>query len=779
MLSFFRKYQHYIYVLITIVIVISFSFFGTYSALPNHRINDPVAFTDVKGNEIRQSQLEKLVFLLKLDYPQGVLSQDLLQSGIGLAILEKHPQLVKKDFDERSQIEKKYRLYTHPQAQYISVEQIWQTYAPEMKQYFDRMKQVEDPVSRDAMANRINFYLAQQHVPFEQVRNILRYQQKQYSWLQQDPHLEYQDMSLYGYKTAEDWFGRHFLNLAAEFIINSAAIAEQHGYSVSSEEALQSLVTTLHQLDPTAFNTQQVDLYLQRMGLDRLSAADLWGRVVLFQRMFRDVGGAVAVAPQPFEEYLAYATEGIKGNVYQLPSDLQLGRFRDMQKLDLYLASVAPAPKGTKPADQLLMPSTYFSVDQVAKTTPELVQKRYLVDVSKVDLPTLQSKISVKEAWGWEVETENWEKLKKRFPELGVKKAETADERIAVLDGLDSNTRSQIDTYARTQIVEAHPESIDAALSKVTPERKVVSLRKRGGTMPFAGLTKGAELMDLLDKAPLDRDDFAELNRYSADGKTYYRIRVIDRSPSSEVMTFAQADEAGVLDELLNTKLENDYITHRKDVPQGYQNPDGSWKLFHDVRDQVAEKYFAKTLKALTEYQKSNGVYKNLKENGTPTPSMLAAIRLHPHLQHIVTSVKADPNQIDRWVRPTQSENPHLAALPPQEGLDDQWKLAKVPYETNRHTEDLSGKNGMFDLVQNQWSELFTSPNGEIFFFHLLERGSQIERKLLVQNVMKAQELLSQSAQVALADKLLNVMGEKKALSLDFMVRVDEIQEGN
>jgi hypothetical protein len=56
MLEFFRKYQRYFFILITIVIVISFSFFGTYSTLSNGSFREQIAFTTVDGTDITRHE---------------------------------------------------------------------------------------------------------------------------------------------------------------------------------------------------------------------------------------------------------------------------------------------------------------------------------------------------------------------------------------------------------------------------------------------------------------------------------------------------------------------------------------------------------------------------------------------------------------------------------------------------------------------------------------------------------------------------------------------------
>ena len=67
MLEFFRKYQRYFFFVITVIIVISFSFFGTYSTLQNVDSRDQEAFRAIDGSLISRSELDEMVLFLATD----------------------------------------------------------------------------------------------------------------------------------------------------------------------------------------------------------------------------------------------------------------------------------------------------------------------------------------------------------------------------------------------------------------------------------------------------------------------------------------------------------------------------------------------------------------------------------------------------------------------------------------------------------------------------------------------------------------------------------------
>ena len=67
MIRFIQKYQWYFYIVITTMIVISFSFFGTYGSLQNSGSYDQVAFTTVNGENVTRGELEQFAYFISSD----------------------------------------------------------------------------------------------------------------------------------------------------------------------------------------------------------------------------------------------------------------------------------------------------------------------------------------------------------------------------------------------------------------------------------------------------------------------------------------------------------------------------------------------------------------------------------------------------------------------------------------------------------------------------------------------------------------------------------------
>src|SRR5262249_5345996 len=117
----------------------------------------------------------------------------------------------------------------------------WAYYAPDIKSNFDSLRSYDSARSYDAFSTRLNLFVAERRFPSAYLKQFLRYQEQSHKWLAQDPNLAYQNLALFGYINVQDWFGRNFVDLVAQYIINSAKVAEQKGYKITKEEALGSL----------------------------------------------------------------------------------------------------------------------------------------------------------------------------------------------------------------------------------------------------------------------------------------------------------------------------------------------------------------------------------------------------------------------------------------------------------------------------------------------------------------------------------------------------------
>lgn len=803
MLEFFRRYQRYFFLVITVVIIISFSFFGTYSTLGSNPIHEQIAFTAVDGTEVSRAELEEMVIFLGTDkqdkmlfgglwgpnfFNNGVIKNDILMTGLGAILAEQYANDIKSDLFTRLEKERRYALYVHPQAKFLNVETAWGYFAPDLKDNFDDLRQSDNPINPEALKARIALYLSEKKFPAPLLRQVLRYQEKQYSWLTPDINLDRIDLSLFGYHTVEDWFGPKFIRIVAEFVINSSKIAEQKGYEVSKAETIADLRRNAeisfqeNANNPNlgvANSNEYYNEQLRRLGMDQTKAVKVWRQVLLFRRLFHDEGNSVFVDPFTYQMFNAYAKETVEGDVYRLPKEIQMGDYRTLQKFETYLNAVSK--RGDDEKSLLTLPTNFLTVDEVAKKYPELVEKRYLLEVAKVDKKNLEPKVGVKETWNWEVEDKNWDVLKKQFPELGIKKGNTRDERFAALDSLDDKTRNRVDTFARATIVDTHPEWIDKALDDAEPQKMAAGLSVKGGKTQFSGLENREELIKLLDQAPIGgesaetsntaKESAEKLRKFTGDNHIYYRIRVLDKAPEPDVLTFSEANKDGVLDQLLDRQMEAYYAKIRDTDPKEFQNADQTWKPYADVKDKVADRYFAKVQKAI----RSNSDKMQAKTPDAMTGDMSASVRLYPYVKGIEDQIQKDPQVAGKFaseLKPQEANDKLMPRVP----LADQWMLEKVPFRIDRTSEEGSiDKNEAFAMNDGDWSAVHTQPNGDLYFFQLKRKvnGSSLEAS--IKQINEARSLLSDNAQSMLMRHIIADIKAKHAISLDYLNKAPEM----
>lgn len=774
MLEFFRKYQRYFFSVIAVVIIISFSFFGTGGTLGVDNVRESVAFTAIDGTQIKRSELDDMVHFISTDSEDkflmggvwgpnflndGVLKRDFFETNLAPILANAYADEISNELLTRLDKEKKYQLYAHPQAKFIGVESIWQSYAPNMKRNFEALKAVKNPTEPQAFETRVSLYLGAKQIPGPLMSQVLRNQERQFNWISPDPMLERQDLSLYGHHTVEDWFGPRFTRIMAEFVINAAKVAQSKGYSVSDAEVISDLVRNSeisfrqNGRNPhlgVATNSDYLTEQLRRMGMDEGRAIRVWRQVLLFRRLFSDVGNAVVVDPLSYQKFNTYAQQSVEGDMYRLPEKARIQSFEDLQTLETYLSAVS------KRGDNVLdIPTTYLTVEEVAKTTPELVQRNYSLEVSSVDKKGLQAKVSLKETWNWEADDKNWETLKKQFPDVGVKKANTREERLAALDSLDDKTRSKVDMFARSAIVESHPEWLTQALENAPAQKMDIGLRTKGGKSPFAGLENREELMKLLDA------NSSKLDQFTADNKTYYRIKVLEKGSKPEIMTYAAANEEGVLLELRNKELEAHYAKIRDADPSKYQKEDKTWKPLSAVKNDVAEQYYAKVLKAIQDQSDKSKIQ--------VTNDLLSTQRLESYVKAIRKEIQTKGTS-DRVLKDDQEAS----------GLQNQWKLAKTDFKTSRGNEkDVAMDPKIYDLNANTLSDVYSSLNGDVYFIQVKVKG--VDETNLNERIDQLHQAVSNDAQRHYMTKLTQEIKDKGAISLNYLnaanLMIEELED--
>lgn len=806
MFEFFRKYQRYFFLMTTIVIVISFSFFGTFGALSDGSFREQIAFRTVNGVDVTRHELDEMVGFLATDADDkkalggiwgpnflndGVIKKNFLESGLVAMLAKAYSAEIHQDLMARLEKEKHFTLYEHPQARGIGIESAWNYFLPGMTEQYYLLRSTQDPLSPEALQARITLYLMERQMPPTLLKQVLRYQEKQYTGIRPDANLDRIDLSLFGYHTIEDWFGPRFLRIVAQFVINAAAVAQDRGYYVSKADAAADLMrnselsfqqNTGHARGGVKNSSEYFNEQLRRLGMDRNMAIKTWQQVLLFRRLFQDMGSSVFVDTETFTKFNTYASTSVEGELYQLPKGVRISSFNALQKLQSYIDTVSNQSESDK--QKLIPPTKFLSVAEVAKKNPALVQKRYLLNIAHFDKTALEGNIGLKETWAWETDDAGWDLLKKEFPQLVAHPATTREARYAALDALDDKTRAQVDARARSSMINMHPEWIEDALSSASVQRQVVGLREKNVISPILGLTNGKSLMELLDAASLynqspdnqsaaAKEANAKLRQFTADDKNYYRIVVVDRAKEPEILSFVEADQQGALDKQVNKTLESFYAKIREANPKDFQRVDKTWKSFSEVKNDLAQRYFENILKSIRRAYAAAIAPQAVPEE--MINDYAATLYFLPYMTHVEQQLAKSPEDRTVWIKTPVEAIKDSEALPADMKLADQWKLESVSRTISRSDADQHlDKSVLFAIENDGWTKVNTPANGNINFFHVKHKIEENDAKSIINTVGQTRNMLSNTAQQHLMNQLLVLINSKKAISLDYLIQVVE-----
>ncbi|NGX61737.1 MAG: hypothetical protein K940chlam9_01226 [Chlamydiae bacterium] len=568
MLHLFRKYQKYIFLFTTVIIVTSFVFFGTYRAFApsglHQEAKGPVVLGTLDGKKISQARFEQMSQFLSSEgwlgggkrpfagnfLNDGIISGELLgvYSGFGATL----PEEAREELSSRLEREKNYELYQHPHNSAISLRNLYSLFAPELLEKLQALQESDDPI--ESFGARVDLLLGQQNLPPSYVTQVLRYQERENGKIPADPRLMKDEITLFGYRDMTDWFGEAFVEYATKIVFQTAAMARQQGYTVSYAEVWSDLLYQSEQ----AFDSirgrpnlaissggELLYLYMRQNGLTEDSLTALWNEILLFKRLLHDVGDASIVDTLPMEEFYSYAHENATVALYQMSEEFRFHTLADLQEFESYLEGVGEVR--TSPLD---LPSQSAPIATVEAIAPELVGRRYRLYVTEVAPEVLQARVGIKETWEWELDPQNWALLENEFPELAEKKGSHFE----ILEGLPSKRRTALDAFTRKQIAEKHPEWISERFQEGQMEEHDLFLSATS-TLPFAGLSNPAAFLALIEKED-------EITGYTQDGVYHYRILVADREDEKEVLTYKEAKRMGVL-KTLSERLDGVMLANR------------------------------------------------------------------------------------------------------------------------------------------------------------------------------------------------------------------------
>jgi GcvH upstream region-like protein len=741
MLEFFRVYQQFFFLMITTMIIFSFSFFGTFSTFTDEsEVKDRTIGKAIDGSDLKFFELQKLAQFIATDaydlsgsgmapnfLNDGVVRKDFLADGLADLLVKEYFDVLKEDLQTRLSHAERYHPYAHPDAPFLSVQAVWNQFNPALTKELAAL-QAEQENSPAIFSHLSQLYLQQGRLSPELLRRILMYQMQQYSSLRPDPHVQYGDFSLFGYHTLQDWFGRRFLDLTAQFISNTAIMAKEQGFAVSDEETKADLLLNFehamerlaqHKQTPISFQQQ-----LKLIGMDEKEAIEAWKKVLLFRRHFQGLGDAVLVDTLPFRDVSNFAKEAAVVQAYTLPDSLVLKSSEDLFALQYYLDTVAVVEK-----DFLALPAAYQSLEKIEKKSPEFIETVFKAKIKQLSKREISLKASLKEIAGWQAD--HWDLLTKQFSSLS-NVGNSRQERFEALDRLDPVLRAQIDFWSRLNVVDLHPEWVEEGFQAVSSKEQLISLSSNRVNLPF--IQAPEKFGQLLHQAVLgDEEALRHLSSYSDGESTLCHLEEIQKISDRQIKTFAAMQQDGTLKELLYHHLEKKYANVRNKNVAEFQTADGEWKPFSQVKEAVGWVVYSNLQRAIDAEERT--------EN-------------KPIDWYVSHRLAGPMREAAQMIQETQSEPKWL----------EQFKLVRQEKKIYRTAQENWMNTEAFIFLPNQWSPVHVPPTGQIVFFYLQEKIAESEP--IFPQMQLGKETIAREVKGIAAKQLIHRIRTKQAIIL-------------
>ncbi|MES2199820.1 MAG: hypothetical protein V4489_06600 [Chlamydiota bacterium] len=743
MLTFLRVHQKTFLIAVTASVVVSFLFFGVSGGggggerakeTPLGKALDGSTMTEQKVDRMARFLANSHLDLLddKIVSPNllndGVLEKDFIQTSLGSLLAEKIFPKIEQDLTSALQIAKSFEPYRHPHAPFLSAGGLWSQFAPESAEIASEIIRTGHitPETFDLLSR---LYFRQKSTPLTFFKRMIAYQQNQDPRIQQDEQLAYADLSLFGLHSAKEWFGSNYLKAAAQVIINAAAQARNMGLSISTVEVREELLVNIAEAaKKSGEKIEEEHLYaafihgVRKEGMDERECLDLWKDVALFRKLLTSFKDSITLDQDVIQKAHESSKDLATIELFSLPSSMQFKDFSSLLKLQLYIEAVSSGYR----KEHLSLPREFLSVDEIEKKMPELVRREFVLEYKELDLKKIASQVGLKEVWNWQGGDLGWASLQKQFPFLSARKGLIKEERLSFLEELEDEKRLEVDAFARQTILSSDKERLLRAFSSLEEKQDTFFVGQKGEGLPFKGASDRQGLRALLECAALKSENSIvdsaleareRLLFYTEDLQHYYKVAVVERSPTQKVLTFAEAEEFGILRQKLEKRLESIYSLVRKKDSASYQQKDGSWKPLAEVKEKVGLSLFPELCQAIqTGYTRFLGKEVTVEQKQSPQFYVqywtLAPVK--EALEEIKTVGNLDPN------RPL---------------LVKQWDLNLETKTVGKNAKEIFNTQEEFFLPEGRCSSLRFSPSGKNLFFKVLSRS---EREKLPESELEA-----------------------------------------
>lgn len=754
MLNFLRKYQKIVFGAVTGALIISILFFGSYGAMmtPQTEEKDQILGNAMDGSPVSKLYIEKMMRFLSTDHSDqdvrfsgkipnyfnsGVIREDFIETGFAKLLAIHYFDFIKKDLEERLEKQKSFRGYQHPAASFISAETLRNQMLPALARDVAQIKNKDFTITKENLDVLFHAYTESRHFSSDLLRQFLGYQQDRYDWIAKDPYLYQGDLSLFHFHDVEDWFGPTFHQMLCQAIHNMALYAKQQGFKVTEKEAKADLLKigyeslTAHSSEPVTdelFNNAWKQV-LASCRVSEKEAIRIWQEVLLCKKMLEEEKQSILVDHLCDADFANFGGEAREVAVYSLPAELQFKDFGSLMKFQVYLEAVA---KNKKEASLIDLPKQFKTKEEIAMAHPELLVDSFDLLIKQVKASELGIHVSYKQLIDWQIAHQK--ELKVAFEQIALMKEQ--QDFIEVLDHLDDATRSKIDKYSLKQIIKENPELIAKSLEQASSEKKTLVTSILRDEVSLPGIIDPKEFFNLLTQTTESK-----IENFSQDQEHFYTIEVVSTSKEPELLSFKRAKELGVLEKMLDAKLQKHLQAAKSAQPSLFLNEKGEAKPFESVKEHIGAFYFKELLEKLDKLSAQETKQKNIYHH-------YADLRLLSFMQ----KAKED-------IEKTGSHSPYLQKelFAHLEARDEKVKRSdKKEYV----------KESLFELSEGTFSPLITASRGDLCFYKVLSRLPS-DPKEMASAIERKQKLLGEEARRKLMLELAKQMVEKESLHLE------------
>lgn len=801
MLGFIRKFQRSVFIVVAGVIIATFSLFGVQKSQKSPKVinENRVIGHGVDGSKIMQEEVSLLTRFIISDcndfqllqkgrmpnfFNSGVIRKDILSSGIGKMLINSYFNELKGELKQRVDRHRRFRPYEHPSAPFISLQALYGQLIPKQKDNLDRFIHSESSEDMEAFSLLIDLYLGESSLPEHLVRQYLLMQQNAYSWIPKDPNLERARLSLFQCDSLHDWFGDQFVELCAQFINNSALIAKQKGYKITPQEAKVALMRNgydaLKREKPSeTISKEEVGTLfaqqLRSLDMDEKEAVECWQKVMLFERLFDDVGSATFLDSHLYKTFYGFASKSAELDLYRLPKALEISDFFSLAQLQFYLTAVSHV------GQSLDLPKNFKKAELIEKTFPELVETRFLIEIAEVKLSDLALNVPIKMMWEWQVQPENFLNLEKKFSELSLKKGDKGDDFFGALEGLEPNLRAKVDLHSREEIAKTRGDWIQEGLNQAPFKQRELSFsllatnpltQDKSESIALKALLEKAAFKNVLEENKEALEAREALHLCFFEGDTYYRMHLLDRDVEKSVLTFEEAANRGILEKIAINKLQEEYEAVKEKGGSPFKREDNTFKPFEEVRDLVAEQMLGGLLEKIDAFCDQSKIPTTV-ERKSALDSFYPYYRFYPFLQAARHDIRTQQDT-SPFLQKTEREEKE-GVLTKKAPLSEQWTFEKSSEIFKNHDKSPYFNSEIFSMVEKSWSAIEQKNSSSHLYFYKLNTKSGPSGDFS-KEVEEGKEMLSKEAKCFYMTEVLNLLKEKQAIHLS--KKTDQDMEG-